>query len=95
MCVHPTTHFLTALQYRHSKVENLIGTSVNETINGDSNANILMATAINLANQAGLDGDKIIMEMRSGDYINLVKIFDKYFGKYVILETTNEELLNA
>ena len=59
------------------------------------NANILMATAINLANQAGLDGDKIIMEMRSGDYINLVKIFDKYFSKYVILETTNEELLNA
>ena len=59
------------------------------------NANILMATAINLANQAGLDGDKIIMEMRSGDYINLVKIFEKYFGKYVILETTNEELLNA
>lgn len=59
------------------------------------NANILMATAINLANQVGLDGDKIIMEMRSGDYINLVKIFDKYFGKYVILETTNEELLNA
>ena len=59
------------------------------------NANMLMATAINLANQVGLDGDKIIMEMRSGDYINLVKIFDKYFGKYVILETTNEELLNA
>ena len=59
------------------------------------NANVLMATAINLANQVGLDGDKNIMEMRSGDYINLVKIFDKYFGKYVILETTNEELLNA
>ena len=59
------------------------------------NANVLMATAINLANQVGLNGDKIIMEMRSGDYINLVKIFDKYFGKYVILETTNEELLNA
>ena len=59
------------------------------------NANVLMANAINLANQVGLDGDKIIMEMRSGDYINLVKIFDKYFGKYVILETTNEELLNA
>ena len=59
------------------------------------NANVLMATAINLANQVGLDGDKIILEMKSGDYINLVKIFDKYFGKYVILETTNEELLNA
>ena len=59
------------------------------------NANVLMATAINLANQVGLDGDKIIVEMKSGDYINLVKIFDKYFGKYVILKTTNEELLNA
>jgi hypothetical protein len=59
------------------------------------NANNLLATAMNLANQVGLDGDKIIVEMKSGDYINLVKIFDKYFGKYVILETTNEELLNA
>ena len=59
------------------------------------NANVLMGSAMNRGNQVGLDGDKIIMEMRSGDYINLVKIFDKYFGKYVILETTNEELLNA
>ena len=59
------------------------------------NANNLLATAMKLANKVGLDGDKIIVEMKSGDYINLVKIFDKYFGKYVILETTNEELLNA
>ena len=59
------------------------------------NANNLLATAMHLANQVGLDGDKIIVEMKSGDYINLVKIFDKYFGKYVILETTNKELLNA
>ena len=58
------------------------------------NANVLMGIAMNLANQVGLDGDKIIVEMKSGDYINLVKIFDKYFGKYVILETTNEELLS-
>ena len=57
------------------------------------NANVLMGTAMNLANQAELDGDKIIMEMRSGDYTNLVKTFDKYFGEYVILETRNEELL--
>ena len=59
------------------------------------NANNLLATAMNLANKVGLDGDKIIVEMKSGDYINLVKTFDKYFDKYVILETTNEELLNA
>ena len=59
------------------------------------NANVLMATAMNLANQVKLDGDKIIVEMKSGDYTNLVKTFDKFFGDYVILETTNEELLNA
>jgi len=59
------------------------------------NANNLLATAMNLANQVGLDSDKIIVEMKSGDYTNLVKTFDKYFGNYVILETTNEELLNA
>ena len=59
------------------------------------NANNLLATAMQLANKVGLDGDKIIVEMKSGDYINLVKTFDKYFDKYVILETTNEELLNA
>ena len=57
------------------------------------NANVLMATAINLANQVGLDGDKIIVEMKSGDYINLVRTFDKYFGEFVILETRDEELL--
>ena len=57
------------------------------------NANVLMGIAMNLANQVGLDGDKIIMEMRSGDYTNLVKTFDKYFGEYVILETRDTELL--
>ena len=28
------------------------------------------------------------------DYTNLVRTFDKYFSEFVILETTNEELLN-
>ena len=59
------------------------------------NANNLLATAMNLANKVGLDGDKIIVEMKSGDYINLVRTFDKYFGEYVVLETRDEELLNA
>ena len=31
--------------------------------------------------------------MMDGDYTNLVRTFDKYFGEFVILETTNEELL--
>jgi hypothetical protein len=34
----------------------------------------------------GLNKNKIITEMKSGDYENLVLVFDKYFGDYVILE---------
>ena len=30
------------------------------------NANVLMGIAMNLANQVGLDSDKIIVEMKSG-----------------------------
>ena len=36
----------------------------------------------------GLDEEqklKIISEMQSGDYDNLVKVFDKYFGDHVEL----------
>ncbi len=33
-----------------------------------------------------LNKNKIITEMKSGDYENLVLVFDKYFGDYVILE---------
>ena len=39
--------------------------------------------------------DDIIEEMKSGDYKNLVKTFDKYFGSIVVLETTNKELRDA
>ena len=39
--------------------------------------------------------EAILNNMRSGDYTNLVKTFDKYFGEYVILETRDEELLDA
>ena len=30
--------------------------------------------------------DMILDEMRSGDYENLVQVFDNYFGAFVILE---------
>jgi hypothetical protein len=39
------------------------------------------------ARKFGLDSDTILAEMKSGDYKNLVKVFDTYFGDYVILET--------
>ena len=50
------------------------------------NAYYLLGTARNYANQLGLDAKKIGEEMRSGDYENLVQVFDKYFGDFVTLE---------
>jgi hypothetical protein len=50
------------------------------------NAFFLMGQAGQYARQLGLDSDTIITEMRSGDYENLVQVFDRYFGDYVILE---------
>ena len=37
--------------------------------------------------------DHVIKQMKSGDYINLVKTFDKYLGHVVTLETSQEDLL--
>ena len=62
------------------------------------NANNLMAMAMYFANRFGLYGrtpdiEDILDEMKSGDYTNLVRTFDKYLGEFVILETRDEELL--
>jgi hypothetical protein len=46
----------------------------------------LLGQASQYARDLGLDGDQIITEMKSGDYKNLVAVFDHYFGDYVILE---------
>ena len=62
----------------------------------DGNAFALMAYAKRFAKDLGYASDEAILNnMKSGDYTNLVKTFDKYFGEYVILETRDEELLNA
>jgi len=50
------------------------------------NAFYLLGTASKLAKQLGLDVDRITAEMQSSDYENLVSVFDKYFGEYIILE---------
>ena len=52
----------------------------------EGNAWSLMATAQGFAEQLELDGKSIIKEMQSSDYENLISVFDKYFGDYVILE---------
>jgi hypothetical protein len=50
------------------------------------NAFFLLGTAQQLCRQLGLDGNSIIDEMKSGDYDNLIEVFDRNFGDFVILE---------
>lgn len=52
----------------------------------EGNAFCLMGYARKFARQLGLDSDIILDEMKSGDYENLVAVFDNYFGDFVILE---------
>ena len=49
------------------------------------NAFFLIGTAGNLAKQFGIDSKKITSEMMSGDYENLIEVFDREFGSVVTL----------
>mgnify|MGYP003350713596 FL=1 len=51
----------------------------------DGNAFALIGHARNLADQLGLDKKKIQSEMMAGNYENLIRVFDSYFGEYVTL----------
>jgi hypothetical protein len=50
------------------------------------NAFVLMGYAKSYAQQLDFDWGEIQQQMTSGDYENLVKIFDENFGDYVVLE---------
>ena len=54
----------------------------------DGNAFALVAYAKRFATQLGWKdkGASTINEMMSGDYENLLEVFDKAFGEFVILE---------
>jgi alanine-alpha-ketoisovalerate/valine-pyruvate aminotransferase len=55
----------------------------------DGNAFALMAYAKRFARQLGWNAeeiDELIEKMTSGDYENLLQVFDLYFGSFVILE---------
>jgi hypothetical protein len=52
----------------------------------DGNAFALIGKAKQYAKQLGLDGDLIKEEMMSRDYENLIRVFDRYFGDFIILE---------
>ena len=52
----------------------------------DGNAFALMAYATRFAKQLGIDSKPIIAKMMSGDYENLLEVFNNTFGDFVILE---------
>ncbi len=55
----------------------------------DGNAFALIAYAQRLAKQLGIEENTIEViraRMMSGDYENLIQVFDEYFGDFVILE---------
>ena len=56
-------------------------------LNGpQGNAFYLLGTAQQLAKQCGLDDVAITNEMQSGDYENLLSVFENYFGHMVELD---------
>ena len=52
----------------------------------EGNAFVLLGYASRLGKQLGLDVNNVLDEMRSGDYENLISVFDGHFGDFVILE---------
>ena len=61
----------------------------------EGNAFALMGYAHKLSRSFQLDGNTIINEMKSGDYLNVLKVFDDNFGDFVVLQTENAEYLEA
>ena len=66
-----------------------VGPIVVDLTGPDGNAFDLMGLATRLAKQLGINSHTIKVittKMMAGDYENLLKVFDKYFGDFVILE---------
>ena len=51
----------------------------------DGNAFALMGYAKNISRQLGIDSTPIIKDMMSGDYENLLEVFEENFGEFVTL----------
>lgn len=61
----------------------------------EGNAFLLLARAKQLSEKLNKDFTSISEEMRKGDYINLLRVFERNFGEYVIFETENKHYLTA
>lgn len=75
--------------------EKVTVTNVIDIDGPDGNAFLLLSKAKKLSEEKGLDFEPISEQMKKGDYINLLKVFDKNFGDEIILETSNKYYLMA
>ena len=73
-------------------------TTVIDLDGSQGNAFVLLGYASQTMKNSGMEKktqDRILNEMKSSDYINLLKVFDKYFGTVYTLQTSNPEYLDA
>ena len=49
------------------------------------NAFFLLGTATDICKQLGYDSKPVLDDMKSGDYENLLNVFDTHFGDFVTL----------
>ena len=61
----------------------------------NGNAFYLMAVARDFSKTLDLDEDEILGDMKTGDYLNLLNVFEDNFGDFVVLQTENPEYLEA
>ena len=52
----------------------------------EGNHHSLITYAHRLARRENLDEDAIVKELMNGGFKNMVRVFDKHFGEWVILE---------
>lgn len=60
------------------------------------NAYMLLGLATNLAKQLGyskVSTEDLLNDMKAGNYIHLLKVFNDHFGELITLETDNEVYL--
>ena len=67
------------------KKKDRVGKIVIDTTGPDGNAFVLMGYARQYGKQLGKDTSAIVGEMMSGDYENLLKVFDREFGDIIDL----------
>ena len=74
------------------------GTTIIDLDGPEGNAHNIIGTAVMLGRDHGYTEEmlkKMVNDMKSGDYINVLTVFNKEFGNFVVMETNNESYLEA